>query len=161
MKLKILGVSLIIVSVVGYIYLNISIYNKYSKHQEVIDNIFINGKPNTTNYVGYIKIDQINIRKGIVSGITSDILNNDDVGMLKNDNIILAGHAVSNVFGNLEKIKISAKIEIYLYDGFENYIVYEKIVVDKNNLDYLYADLVLITCTRDDKRLLVLAKKDM
>ena len=119
--------------------------SEYYIHQKELEAIFVKGEPNKTNYIGYIEIDSINIKRGIVKGINDEILNNNDVGMIRDNNIILAGHAVDNVFGKLNNIVSFDKIKI----------------VDKDNVDYLDEDLVLITCTNDDKRLLVLAKKDI
>lgn len=161
MKYKIIGISLIFISLIGFIYLKISMSSEYYNHQKELEAIFINGEPNKTNYIGYVEIDSIDLKRGIVKGIDDVILNNDDVGMIRNNNIILAGHAVDNVFGKLNNISTFDKIKIYLYNQIYSYTVYKKVVVEKDNIDYLNDDLVLITCTNDDKRLLVLAKKDI
>lgn len=158
MKLKILGISLIVFSLLGFTYLKISSSNIFQKD---VEKIFVNGIPNETKYVGYIEIKSVDIKKGIIKGINNEILNNNDVGMIRNNNIILAGHAVPNVFGNLNNIKKFDKIKIYLYNQEYIFTVYNTIIVDKNNIKYLNEDLVLITCTNDNRRLLVLAKKDI
>ena len=159
MKRKILGISLILISIIGYSYLKLSIYYDIKNHEKIIDSIFISGEPNKTNYVGYIEIDSVSIKRGIVNGINSKILDNNDIGMIRNNNIILAGHGVDNVFGNLNNILINDKIKIYLDNQIYFYTVYNKIIIEKDNLNYLNQELVLITCTDDDKRLLILAKK--
>ena len=155
MKKK-LGISLIIVSIILYLILKFSIWHDDFEHNKVIDRIFIKGEKVETNYIGYIQIDSVDIKRGIVQGINDDILNNNDVGIIRDNNIILAGHAVENVFGNLNNISIFDEIKVQLYDKKYYYVVYEKIIVEKDNLQYLNSDLVLITCTNDDKRLLVL-----
>src|SRR5574344_1477915 len=147
MKYKIIGISLICISFIGFICIKISMSSEYYIHQKELEAIFVKGEPNKTNYIGYIEIDSINIKRGIVKGINDEILNNNDVGMIRDNNIILAGHAVDNVFGKLNNIVSFDKIKIYLYNQIYSYTVYKKIIVDKDNVDYLDEDLVLITCT--------------
>lgn len=158
---KIIGVSLIVISILSFISIKTFTYYESYNHSKTIDSIFINGKPNNTNYIGYINIDRVNIKRGIVNGVSKQILDNNDVGMISNNNIILAGHAVDNVFAKLFNVKINDTIDIYLYDILYKYKVYKKVIVEKDNFEHLNNDLVLITCTNDDKRLLVIAKKDI
>lgn len=155
MKKK-LGVSLIIISIFFLILLKLDNYFEKNTHSQIIERIFIKGEKLETNYIGYIEINSVNIKRGIINGINDEILNNNDIGMIRDNNIILAGHAVENVFGNLKNISVFDEVKIHLYDKDYYFMVYDKIVVSKNNLDYLNADLVLITCTNDNKRLLVL-----
>lgn len=156
---KILGISLIFVSCIGLLIIKFYPYFENINHSKKIDNIFLNGNSNYTKYVGYIFIEKINLKRGIINEINDKILNDFDVGMYKNDNIILAGHDVPNVFGNLKKLDINDKIDIYL-DKIIKYHVIKKVIVNDSDLTYLDNDLVLITCTNDGKRLLILAKKD-
>ena len=158
MKKK-LGVSLIIISIFFLILLKLDNYFEKNTHSQIIERIFIKGEKLETNYIGYIEINSVNIKRGIINGINDEILNNNDIGMIRDNNIILAGHAVENVFGNLKNISVFDEVKIHLYDKDYYFMVYDKIVVSKNNLDYLNADLVLITCTNDNKRLLVLGNK--
>lgn len=158
MKKK-LGISFIILSILLFLIFKGEIYLEQYEHSQVIERVFIKGEKLETNYIGYIEIQSVNIRRGIVEGISDNILNNNDIGMIRDNNIILAGHAVQNVFGNLKKISIFDKVKIQLYDKEYYFIVYEKVIVEKDSLDYLNADLVLITCTNDNKRLLVLGNK--
>ena len=158
MKKK-LGVSLIIISIFFLILLKLDNYFEKNAHSQIIERIFIKGEKLETNYIGYIEINSVNIKRGIINGINDEILNNNDIGMIRDNNIILAGHAVENVFGNLKNISVFDEVKIHLYDKDYYFMVYDKIVVSKNNLDYLNADLVLITCTNDNKRLLVLGNK--
>lgn len=158
MKKK-LGVSLIIISIFFLILLKLDNYFEKNAHSQIIERIFIKGEKLETNYIGYIEINSVNIKRGIINGVNDEILNNNDIGMIRDNNIILAGHAVENVFGNLKNISVFDEVKIHLYDKDYYFMVYDKIVVSKNNLDYLNADLVLITCTNDNKRLLVLGNK--
>lgn len=157
---KVVGISLIFISFLGFV--SIKFYTCFESmyHKKEIENIFINGVSNYTKYIGYIYIEKIGLKRGIVSGINDSILNDLDIGMLRNDNIILAGHDISTVFGNLKKLNINDRIELFLNET-TNYVVIKKVIVEKNDFSYLNSDLVLITCTNDGKRLLILAKKDI
>lgn len=157
--MKKLGISLIIISILSFLIFKIYLLCEYNSHSKTIDRIFIKGEKLETNYIGYVEIKSVNIKRGIVNGINDDILNNNDVGIIRDNNIILAGHGVENVFGRLNKINIYDEVKIHLYDKDYYFIIYKKIIVSKDNLDYLNEDLVLITCTNDDKRLLVLGTK--
>lgn len=157
--MKKLGISLIIISILSFLILKIYLLCEYDSHSKIIDRIFIKGEKLETNYIGYVEIKSVNIKRGIVNGINNDILNNNDIGIIRDNNIILAGHGVENVFGRLNKINVFDEVKIHLYDKDYYFIVYKKIIVSKDNLDYLNDDLVLITCTNDDKRLLVLGTK--
>lgn len=158
MKKK-LGISLIIISIFFLILLKLDNCFEKNTHSQIIERIFIKGEKLETDYIGYIEINSVNIKRGIINGINDEILNNNDIGMIRDNNIILAGHAVENVFGNLKNISVFDEVKIHLYDKDYYFMVYDKIVVSKNNLNYLNADLVLITCTNDNKRLLVLGNK--
>lgn len=157
--MKKLGISLIIISILSFLILKIYLLCEYNSHSETIDRIFIKGEKLETNYIGYIEIKSVNIKRGIVNGINDDILNNNDIGIIRDNNIILAGHGVENVFGRLNKVNIFDEVKIHLYDKDYYFIIYKKIIVSKDNLNYLNEDLVLITCTNDDRRLLVLGTK--
>jgi len=153
---KRLGISLMMFSMFFFFLMKSNIYLDKNNHSKIIDRIFIKGEKLETNYIGYIEIESVKIKKGIIDGINDEILNNNDIGMIRDNNIILAGHAVENVFGSLYNISIFDEIKVHLYDKDYYFIVYKKVIVDKNNLDYLNSDLVLITCTNDNRRLLVL-----
>lgn len=157
MKKK-LGISLIFFSILSLFLIKFTCYLDKNNHSKIIDRIFIKGEKLETNYIGYVEIESLKIKRGIINGINDEILNNNDVGMIRDNNIILAGHAVENVFGNLHNVSIFDEIKVHLYDKDYYFIVYEKVIVDKDNLDYLNADLVLITCTNDNRRLLVLGE---
>lgn len=160
-KIKLIGILLIILSLVSIILIKIKNEQEYHKHIRIIDDIFINGKANTSKYVGYIEIKSVNIKRGITEGITEKVLNENEVGMEKKDNIILAGHSVSNVFGRLHYINVGDLIKMLVYNREVYFTVIDKIIVRKDNMDYLNEDLVLITCMiNPNKRLLIIAKKN-
>jgi len=153
---KNLGISLIFVSILFFTLMKLDIYIKKNEHSKIIERIFIKGEKLETDYIGYIQIDSVDIKRGIIEGINDKILNNNDVGMIRDSNIILAGHAVENVFGNLHNISLFDEVKVHLYDKDYYFMIYKKIIVKKDNLNYLNSDLVLITCTNDGQRLLVL-----
>lgn len=157
--MKKLGISLIIISILSFLIFKIYLLCEYDSHSKIIDRIFIKGEKLETNYIGYVEIKSVNIKRGIVNGINNVILNNNDIGIIRDNNIILAGHGVENVFGRLNKINVFDEVKIHLYDKDYYFTIHKKIIVSKDNLDYLNEDLVLITCTNDDKRLLVLGTK--
>lgn len=157
--MKKLGISLIIISILSFLIFKIYLLCEYDSHSKIIDRIFIKGEKLETNYIGYVEIKSVNIKRGIVNGINNVILNNNDIGIIRDNNIILAGHGVENVFGRLNKINVFDEVKIRLYDKDYYFTIHKKIIVSKDNLDYLNEDLVLITCTNDDKRLLVLGTK--
>lgn len=153
------GISLILISITIFIVFKLNTYNDYYEHNKIIDDIFVNGSPNYTDYIGYIKIDNIKLKRGIKLGINDKILDEYNVGMIKSNNIILAGHAVENVFGNLYKLRIEDEISLYL-DKIIKYKIADISVVNKNDFNHLNSDLVLITCMIDsNKRLIINAKK--
>lgn len=153
---KNLGISLIFVSILFLTLLKLDIFIKKNEHNKIIERVFIKGEKLETDYIGYIQIDSVDIKRGIVEGINDEILNNNDVGMIRDSNIILAGHAIEDVFGKLHNISLFAEVKVHLYDKDYYFMIYKKIIVEKDNLDYLNSDLVLITCTNDGQRLLVL-----
>lgn len=157
--MKKLGISLIVISILSFLILKVYLLCEYDSHSKTIDRIFIKGEKLETNYIGYIEIKSIGIKRGIVNGINDNVLNNNDVGMIRDSNIILAGHGVENVFGRLNKINVFDEVKIHLYDKDYYFTIHKKVIVTKENLDYLNEDLVLITCTNDDRRLLVLGTK--
>lgn len=116
----------------------------------------------STKYIGYIEIERLKLKRGIVQGISDLILNVNDVGMeKKNNKIILAGHSIENVFGKLHRIKKDDLITLYLNNKKEEYIVYDIKIVDKYDVNSLNSELNLITCMYNpNKRLIIGAKKN-
>ncbi len=132
-------------------------------HINMIDNIVYDGKSNITKYIGYIEIERLNLKRGIVNGINDIVLNSNDVGMTKkNNNIILAGHSVENVFGKLHSAKNGDKIRLNLYGEENIYTIVNIKIVDKHEVNELTDELNLITCMfNPDKRLIIGAQKNI
>lgn len=152
----------------SFTFILICIFEKidYWSHNIEIDNIFINDiSKNEHSYVGFIEIQSLKIKREIVLGVNEKNLS-QHVTMYENnqkfngENIILAGHSVKNIFGNLHKINVQDTISIYLVDKMFNYIVISKEIVEYKKIEVIDdSDLILITCTYDNKRLIVKAKK--
>lgn len=143
---------------------------------KIIDNVFSieNTDINYNNdYLGYIEIPRFDIKRLIKYGTSSNILDNDYVGLHKlsgslDDNklIILAGHNISNVFSKLHSININDTVYINTKKNNKKFIVYDKKIVNEYDTDYLKEDknneLILITCTNTKgERLLVMLKEDV
>ncbi|MBP3766617.1 MAG: sortase [Bacilli bacterium] len=119
---------------------------------------------NQTDYLGYIEIKNLNIKREIVIGINDyNLLNhvtmNDNCISFECDNIILAGHSIKNIFLNLKNIKVNDSI--ILYNGKQyNYIVKSIDIVDKKNINIIdNSELILITCYDFNRRIIVKAKR--
>lgn len=159
--------SLIIISILGLLIINIYEKIDYQVHTIVIDNIFKNGvEYNKKNYIGYIEIDHLNIKREIVLGINDENLKNyvclnENAKSLNEDNLILAGHSIKNIFYNLHYIKLNDEIIITTFNFIYHYIVTSIDIVDYRNVAILdNSNLILITCMNDNtKRLIVKAKR--
>ena len=162
MKLK-LRISIILLCILLLVAFEINNKIEYYNHSNMLDSIVYDGKTNLTKYIGYIEIERLGLKRGIVNGINDLILNSNDVGMTKkNNNIILAGHSIENVFGKLHSIKIDDKIKLNLYGNETYYIVKDINVVDKTDTNSLTSELNLITCMfNPDKRLVIGAQKNI
>lgn len=74
--------------------------------------------------------------------------------------LFLAGHGIKNIFGNLRKIKIGDIIKIHSFDNTHTYQVERIDIVNPEQTDVIdQTNLILITCTNDNKRFIVKAKK--
>lgn len=136
----------------------------YKIHDIQINQIFHNGIVNKTDYVGYIEIDRLKIKREIVIGINNlNLLNHvtmDKYDSFDDNHIVLAGHAIPNIFLNLNKIKISDEIKITSLNNSYFYEVISIDIVSKYNIDIIKTgDLVLITCKNKNERLVIKAKK--
>lgn len=165
-----LGLILIIIS------LSIFSYNQYykikdiKKHNQIIERDFYNGNTNKYDNLKYIIIPSLDLKRIIVNDASKDTLDKYYVGLVtgdinsNEDNIILAGHNVNNVFSKLHQIKIGTKI-ILKHNQINEYIVnnvYETLKNDTSVLETVtnQKKLTLITCTDNpDKRLIVTAIK--
>lgn len=138
----------------------------HKNHEYIINNIFYNGKEyNEIKYIGYIEIERLNIKREIVKGINeknllSHVALNNNCEDLNCNNIILAGHAIKNIFGNLKYIKIGDIINIVSYDDKYVYEVIDISIADKDEKNAIdNSDLILITCKDFFNRIIVKAKK--
>ena len=137
----------------------------YSIHSYKINNTFKNDTNiSKTKYVGYIEIKRLNIKREIKQGINNynmidSVTMHDNCKSLECDNIILAGHAIKNIFGNLKSIKENDYIKLYNGKDY-NYQVISVDIVDKKNTSIIdKSDLILITCLNLNERIIVKAKR--
>lgn len=154
--------SNIVIIICVLLLVGIHIYNKieYQEHLKKINNIAYDDF--STKYIGYIEIERLGVKRGIVDGINDTILNANDVGFGKIDNkIILAGHSIENVFGKLHQIKVDDIINIYLYRKKTTYKVVSVKVVNKKDIQALDNALNLVTCMYNpNERLIIGAQKN-
>ena len=156
------------ISIVLLLLLFIPIYEQIDNHTHryIIDNIYLNDNvSNKVNYIGYIEIKKLNIKREIVLGINNyNLLNHVALSSysknLESNNIILAGHAIKNIFGNLKNIKVDDEIIINTNQKNNYYKVYNVDIVSKYDTNVIdNSDLILITCINLNKRLIVKAKR--
>lgn len=135
----------------------------YMIHSNRIDKIFYNSEINKYNYIGYIEIDSLHIKREILMNSEKNMINSVVLYQGKNldeNHIVLAGHAIDNVFGNLKNININDIINIKTFDNNYKYIVVEKEIVYNNDYNsILEGELVLITCKNYKQRYIIKAKK--
>lgn len=155
--------KLLIVSILGFLLLLIYIKFDYKYHEYIIDNIYENDiNYNYQDYVGYIEIKRLNIKREIVLGINYENLKEHvAINDLDAKTVILAGHSVVNIFGNLHFAKLNDIIKISLLKEVNYYQIVDISVVYKDNVDILEGcDLILITCmTNNNKRLIIKANR--
>lgn len=158
--------KILLFSIICFLIVNIYETFDYKIHIKEIDNIFTNDiSSNEYDYIGYIEIDKLNIKREIVLGINETNLRNhvtlsEQSKNLESDNIILAGHSIKNIFGPLHGIQIGDEIIIHSLENKYTYIVVSKEVVLPNQLEVIdNSPLILITCTYDNRRLIVKAKR--
>lgn len=120
------------------------------------------------NIIGYLEIERLNIKKIIKKGVSNDILDQNIIGMLENsaigidnNDIVLAGHNIGEVFRHLHHIQIDDIVKITTNDSCYRYKVRKILTVNENDVKYLLNEhrnrLTLITCTNiANKRLLVI-----
>ena len=161
--LKILRNSLLI-----FILLSIEFYQiiDYKVHDYIIDNIYLNDNiSNKVDYIGYVEIERLGIKREIVLGINNynlltHVTLDESSKNLDSDNIILAGHAIKNIFGNLKNIELNDIIKIKSIDKNNYYKVTSIKIVDKYDKSVIDdSNLILITCVNFKKRLIVKAKR--
>ena len=127
-----------------------------------------------SNYIAVLKIDKINLEKGLYEIGNSlnnvdyniEILSGSNMPDVENGNLVLASHngyLKESYFRNLYKVEIHDKISVF-YDSYE--YIYEVIntykvektgtvkVIRNNNKN----TLTLITCSGDNEQLVVVAE---
>lgn len=127
-----------------------------------------------SNYIAVLKIDKINLEKGLYEIGNSlnkvdhniEILSGSNMPDVENGNLVLASHngyLKESYFRNLYKVEIHDKISVF-YDSYE--YIYEVIntykvektgtvkVIRNNNKN----TLTLITCSGDNEQLVVICE---
>lgn len=127
-----------------------------------------------SNYIAVLKIDKINLEKGLYEIGNSlnnvdhniEILSGSNMPNVENGNLVLASHngyLKESYFRNLYKVEIHDKISVF-YDSYE--YIYEVIntykvektgtvkVIRNNNKN----TLTLITCSGDNEQLVVICE---
>ena len=151
-----------------FILLIILVTKEYKKINSIkYQNKIIQTYDNYKNiYEGYIEIPKYNIKRLIKNGTSNKILDNNYVGIMKQNNnlTILVGHNINLVFHKIHYLKKGDII--YLYQTYkEKYKVINMKEVNENDSSDLYKNyndktLILITCTKDkNKRYMVIAKQ--
>jgi LPXTG-site transpeptidase (sortase) family protein len=136
-------------------------------HTKEIDNIFNQDiSMNQHNYIGYIEIERLNLKREIVLGINEKNLINhvtlsESSKSLDSDNVILAGHSINNIFGKLHNVVIDDIITITTFENKYQYIVTSIQIVKKTDISVIdNSPLILITCMNDNQyRLIIKAKR--
>ncbi len=122
----------------------------------------------TPNYIGFLEIDKINLRQGLLPKNSYynyvdyhvQIMNLSDFPDKVGGNFILAGHSgTSNVafFRNLYKLKIGDVAKVYYQSKLYKYSIVNIYKQVKDGSVNIYRNnekttLTLITCTKDDKK---------
>lgn len=118
-------------------------------------------------YIGYLQIDKINLRQGLVSKNSYYNNVNRNIQILKqssfpdkeNGNVILAAHSGTSsisYFKNLYKLSFGDEAKIYYKGNIYQYKIVNIYNVIKNGTveikrDYTKSCLTLITCTKNSK----------
>lgn len=159
--LKKISNILILIGIIIYVTYYIKSFSQIVNNKIIVDNI-IQSETENEYYIGYIKIESLNIKVPLVYGTSEKELNQNIVGVSNYSNknhLILAGHAVKSVFLSLNKIKIQTAIEVMINNKKTIYYVDDILVVQEDNLNvYDNMGLTLITCVNERKRLIVHAK---
>lgn len=120
------------------------------------------------NYIGYLSIPDINLRRGFVDinskynsvGYNVTQIKGSKLPNVKNGNLILAAHRGNSpvsYFDKLYKLKMGAKATITYQDKDYKYKLVDQYTVPKNGTINVVRNanatvLTLITCTRNDKK---------
>lgn len=154
--------------------------NKINTLSKEIDELnvkdLVNKKDNsftlTKEYLGYIEIKSLNLKKLISYGTSDEVLNKNVVGLHKFTkdidsefgNIVLAGHNNKYVFNSLLKIKLNDEIILTTHKKNYKFKVIKKDTIYEHNFDYfkVYEQekiITLITCYGKNKRFIVVGKE--
>lgn len=171
MKTKLFGILLIFGSLTLIINEYIDNKNDVTFHNKKINEMFINnGNKIDDEYIGYIEIERLGIKRLIKEGITSEVLDNNFVGYVTRSkpineigNTVLAGHSINIVFAKLHSLKIEDTIIITTYDKSYKYKVSKKYETSPDDVSIYNSgavkELTLITCTNNNsKRLIIKAE---
>jgi sortase A len=154
--------------------------NFYKEQEELKENIEDNFSNNEkeikvdSNYIAVLKIDKINLEKGLYEiGSTLnnvdyniEILKTSNMPNIENGNLILAGHngyLSTSYFRNLYKLEASDNVSIF-YNGYEyKYKVINTYKVEKTGTVKIVRNknkttLTLITCSGDNEQLVVICE---
>ena len=171
MKIKILAVLLIMIGISLLINNYLCETKSIKFHNEMINKIYINkGNYISNEYIGYIKIEDLGIKRLIKEGNAKEVLDNNFVLYINRSkrvgdtgNTVLAGHSINIVFSKLHAIKQNTEIVITTYDKTYKYRVikiYETFPNDTSiYLDNGMKELTLVTCTNNNKKRLIIKAK--
>lgn len=183
--LKILLISLIILTIIVGIIFLVKIFNKknnikkitetYTANIDIINNKKIEEledlklKINGNTVIGVLKIDKINFEGLVYEGTNSKILKKG-IGHFDNTpsfdgNACFAGHNYWNIWSKLHTLKLGDKISYISYLGTREYEVFCTKEIDETDWSLLQNTdeniITLITCIKNkpEKRLCVQAKE--
>ena len=150
---------------------------EFQEEEEIIIEDSKEEKQETTeiNYIGVLKIDKINLEKGLVAktspynnvDINVQILKESDMPNVDKGNVILAGHSGNGrtaYFRNLDKLVKDDIVSVF-YNGYEyKYKVVNIYDIDKTGIAHIIRNankntLTLITCRdKTDKQIIVICE---
>lgn len=153
------------------VYIHFDINNDILVQNSIIDNLF-SVDSYSDEYLGFIEVPRLSIKRLIKRGTDSIVLDNGYVGLynlrddLSSHNlVVLAGHNTFNVFGKLHDILVGDSVYISGNSFNRKFIVYDKLIVKDDDFSYFsnrINELLLITCTDDyGYRLLVFLREDL
>lgn len=171
--IKLCSFTLILLSLVNILYVTLSRQNKLTINKKIVDNL-TNTKSGynyvNDNIVGYLEIDNLNIKSVIKKGVSDVILDQNVIGMLdgveigiENNDIFLAGHNIKEVFRNLHIIKKGDIVKITTIASCYKYKVIKILTVNEEETNYLINNhmnyLTMMTCTNEaNKRLIIICE---
>ena len=171
--IKYFGLFLMVICCLIFIFIYFIERHDIVLHNRIISGVFNDSSDYINNdYIGYISIPKINIKRVIKYGTNSNVLDGGYVGLYENcddlsndDLIILAGHNISSIFGKLHIISIGDVVIIGNRFVHREFIVYKKEIINEKD-DYILKqnrknELLLVTCDKKGYRLVVFLKEDL